>query len=144
MKTFEGDKSEHSSMIANFVGASAKSIISKGNELTVTFTSDLYINKKGFSASFKSHNLADKRLPSSGNDKVRILCAIDFHQLLNIECGGAISQEHGQVMSPNFPNPYLNNADCIWTITSGSGTPMYLKLLVFKVWKFYFILLCTQ
>ncbi len=73
-----------------------------------------------------------------------LLFAIDFHRLSKIECGGTISQEHGQVMSPNFPNPYLNNADCIWTITSGSGTPMYLKLLVFKVWKFYFILLCTQ
>ncbi|CAH1775425.1 unnamed protein product [Owenia fusiformis] len=32
-------------------------------------------------------------------------------------CGGAFTEESGVVISPNYPNPYPHDAQCVWTIT---------------------------
>lgn len=34
-----------------------------------------------------------------------------------IECGGAFTSPHGLFTSPNYPNNYGANEECIWTIT---------------------------
>ena len=33
-----------------------------------------------------------------------------------IDCGGMLSAQRGVITSPNFPNGYQNNLNCIWTI----------------------------
>ena len=33
-----------------------------------------------------------------------------------VECGGMLSEKSGVITSPNFPNGYPNNLNCIWTI----------------------------
>lgn len=32
-------------------------------------------------------------------------------------CGGAFTTAQGVVISPNYPNPYQRDAQCVWTIT---------------------------
>ena len=32
-------------------------------------------------------------------------------------CGGDYTSEEGIIISPNYPNAYPQNANCIWTIT---------------------------
>lgn len=36
--------------------------------------------------------------------------------LIDPGCGGAITDDSGVIISPNYPNDYNHNADCIWTI----------------------------
>ncbi|KAL2100691.1 hypothetical protein ACEWY4_002452 [Coilia grayii] len=35
-----------------------------------------------------------------------------------LQCGGAFTESKGEFFSPNYPDAYPNNADCIWTIQS--------------------------
>lgn len=32
-------------------------------------------------------------------------------------CGGTFTDESGILISPNYPNPYNHNAQCVWTVT---------------------------
>ena len=36
-------------------------------------------------------------------------------------CGGELTSEHGGIASPNFPDGYPENAECVWTITTSPG-----------------------
>ena len=45
-----------------------------------------------------------------------VITAVCFSDT-NGECGGNFNSDSGIVASPNFPDPYGNNMDCIWNIT---------------------------
>ncbi len=36
-------------------------------------------------------------------------------------CGGDLEMEAGQLESPNFPEDYQPNKECIWKIRQGAG-----------------------
>ncbi|KAF5899716.1 deleted in malignant brain tumors 1 protein-like, partial [Clarias magur] len=36
----------------------------------------------------------------------------------DLQCGGDLTQSHGGIYSPNYPNDYPDNADCTWRIQS--------------------------
>ena len=36
-------------------------------------------------------------------------------------CGGRYTTDNGVLISPNYPNPYPHNAQCVWTISVPSG-----------------------
>ncbi|XP_071787824.1 cubilin-like isoform X2 [Asterias amurensis] len=36
-------------------------------------------------------------------------------------CGGVLTDDDAILISPNYPNPYNHNAECIWTIQIGAG-----------------------
>jgi hypothetical protein len=38
-------------------------------------------------------------------------------------CGGDLEMEAGQLESPNFPEDYQPNKECIWKIRQGAGVP---------------------
>ena len=41
--------------------------------------------------------------------------------LLAVVCGGLLAGPSGEIRSPNAPNPYPNNVQCVWTIEVPSG-----------------------
>lgn len=46
------------------------------------------------------------------------MCYIVF---LLLGCGGILHNNEGSITSPNFPNEYPNNAECIWEIRVADG-----------------------
>lgn len=48
-------------------------------------------------------------------------------------CGGEIIKEHGHVSSPNYPDYYKPNKECIWKITVPEGFSVALKFQSFEV-----------
>lgn len=45
-----------------------------------------------------------------------------------IGCGGDLNSENGTFTSPNWPNPYPHNRECIWRITVPIGKRIQLNL----------------
>ena len=48
-------------------------------------------------------------------------------------CGGEFTDNSGQLTTPNHPNNYPNNKNCIWKITVPDNAQVSLKFHVFKV-----------
>lgn len=44
-------------------------------------------------------------------------------------CGGTLSSPTGQIISPNYPQPYGQNAMCTWKIVTSAGSYLQLVLL---------------
>ncbi len=51
-------------------------------------------------------------------------------------CGGDLEMEAGQLESPNFPEDYQPNKECIWKIRQGAGVPKKIHNIVhtFKIY----------
>ena len=37
------------------------------------------------------------------------------------DCGGELSGQEGEIVSPGYPDVYPNNAVCVWTLTGAEG-----------------------
>ncbi|KAK3802337.1 hypothetical protein RRG08_010589, partial [Elysia crispata] len=48
-------------------------------------------------------------------------------------CGQALTGNEGTLQSPNYPNNYTNNAQCVWTITTDPGTQVVLSVSAFDL-----------
>jgi len=48
-------------------------------------------------------------------------------------CGGELMMESGQLESPNYPEDYQPNKECIWKITVPVGFQVALKFQSFEV-----------
>lgn len=50
-------------------------------------------------------------------------------------CGGEVmvTDEQGHLESPNFPDDYLPNKECVWKLTAPEGYQVGLKFNVFEV-----------
>ncbi|CAH2282322.1 cubilin [Pelobates cultripes] len=88
-----------------FCGSSTPSTMhTTDNELFVRFISDSSNEGKGFKLTYQAMNLA---------------------------CGGTIyvsdSNPTGYIISPNYPNNYPQNSDCIWTIIVQNGESVQLS-----------------
>jgi len=49
-------------------------------------------------------------------------------------CGGEISKETGILSSPNYPDYYKPNKECVWKISVPEGYSVALKFQSFEVW----------
>ncbi|XP_063226608.1 cubilin [Bacillus rossius redtenbacheri] len=41
-------------------------------------------------------------------------------------CGGTLSSSNGAIMSPNYPLPYHENAECFWKISTSRGSAIHI------------------
>lgn len=41
--------------------------------------------------------------------------------LLPVPCGGNLTERRGTILSPGFPEPYLNSLNCVWKIMVPEG-----------------------
>ena len=48
-------------------------------------------------------------------------------------CGGELMMESGQLESPNYPEDYQPNKECIWKVTVPVGFQVALKFQSFEV-----------
>ncbi|CAH0395162.1 unnamed protein product [Bemisia tabaci] len=83
-------------------------ITSTGNIMTITFVSDSSINMDGFSANY---------------------LMLDGSRM----CGGNFYSTTGYLRTPNYPNRYPYNRNCIWTITVQPGQQIKLHFKNFTL-----------
>lgn len=48
-------------------------------------------------------------------------------------CGGEVKQDSGQIQSPNYPDDYQSNKECVWKITVAEGFNVGISFQSFEV-----------
>ncbi|XP_029114257.1 CUB and sushi domain-containing protein 1-like isoform X1 [Scleropages formosus] len=48
-----------------------------------------------------------------------------------VPCGGNLTQRTGIILSPGFPETYLNNLSCVWTIAVPQGSGIQIQVMSF-------------
>ncbi|XP_053120680.1 cubilin [Hemicordylus capensis] len=81
-------------------------VTSFGSALFINFVSNNAITAKGFHATFAASTSA---------------------------CGGTFHMERGAFNSPEFPEPYPPNIECVWNILSSPGNRLQLSFTEFQV-----------
>lgn len=51
----------------------------------------------------------------------------------SVGCGGELSGSSGLFNSPDYPNKYPDNRECIWYVTTSAGSSMTLTIHEFDV-----------
>ena len=57
-------------------------------------------------------------------------------------CGGELTMEQGKLESPNYPDDYQPNKECVWLLTVPEGFQVALRFDSFEVlirWFGYFL-----
>ncbi|XP_067326675.1 cubilin [Anolis sagrei] len=81
-------------------------ISSTGNAIVVRFKTDRSVNGRGFNATW---------------------------QEISGGCGGVFQAPHGEIHSPNYPQPYGNGTDCSWVIRVDFGHRVMLNFTDFAI-----------
>ncbi|XP_075684851.1 cubilin [Rhinoderma darwinii] len=81
-------------------------VTSFSNALVINFVSNNYTNGKGFHASYSPSLSA---------------------------CGGTLHMENGAFNSPNYPDIYPPNTECVWNILSSPGNRLMLTFMPFSL-----------
>ncbi|KAL2085662.1 hypothetical protein ACEWY4_018982 [Coilia grayii] len=81
-------------------------ITSFSDALVVNFTSDPSVSKKGFRATYAASTSS---------------------------CGGNFHMESGAFNSPNYPDAYPPNIECVWKIHSSPGNRLQLSFVMFQL-----------
>ncbi|XP_045916959.1 cubilin [Micropterus dolomieu] len=76
------------------------------NSLVVNFISDHSVSRKGFRATYSASTSS---------------------------CGGDLVMESGAFNSPNYPDAYPPNVECVWTIRSSPGNRLQLSFIIFHL-----------
>lgn len=50
-----------------------------------------------------------------------------------LACGGIYDTIRGTISSPNYPNNYLRDSECVWTIKASVGNRMSLNFIDFEL-----------
>ncbi|XP_060950209.1 cubilin [Limanda limanda] len=81
-------------------------LTSFSNSLVVNFISDHSVSRKGFRATYSASTSS---------------------------CGGDLVMESGAFNSPNYPDAYPPNVECVWTIKSSPGNRLQLSFIIFHL-----------
>nr|XP_046226989.1 cubilin [Scatophagus argus] len=81
-------------------------VTSFSNSLVVNFISDHSVSRKGFRATYSASTSS---------------------------CGGDLVIESGTFNSPNYPDAYPPNVECVWTIRSSPGNRLQLSFVTFHL-----------
>ncbi|XP_078420929.1 scavenger receptor cysteine-rich domain-containing protein DMBT1-like isoform X3 [Cetorhinus maximus] len=85
--------STNSVLLSKFCNGSDEIFTSSSSSMTIYFRSDSSVTRRGFAANYSS-------LPNNDGGS----------------CGGYLDAAYGSILSPNYPYPYPNNAQCSWYI----------------------------
>ena len=119
-------------------------VISTGSRMLLTYkTSEHSVHHTGFIAVYegKLFKQGDQKWPFSnvtgGTKNPSDLSSFLFFSnelfLSEAVCGGELNMESGQLESPNYPEDYVPNKECIWVITVPLGFQVALKFQSFEV-----------
>ncbi|XP_062388450.1 deleted in malignant brain tumors 1 protein-like [Sardina pilchardus] len=111
IKVFDGPASDQR-LIGLLCGTQTETghFTSTRNELTVVFSSDSSTSHPGFKAQYSFvdvPSLAEYPSPAPTEDPKE-----------TSKCGSVMVEPKGEFSSPNYPEPYPNNAKCTWSIQS--------------------------
>ncbi|XP_072333726.1 scavenger receptor cysteine-rich domain-containing protein DMBT1-like [Scyliorhinus torazame] len=109
--------STNSPLIATICTGTNHAFTSSSNTMTIYFKSDHLKTGAGFTAHYYSQPLF--QITTVGPD--------------GLPCGGMLETESGSFTSPNYPEPYPNNAKCIWYIQVAKRHRITLKLDGFQL-----------
>ena len=102
----------------------AEPIISTGSRMLLTYkTSEHSPLHTGFLAAYEGKE----------NEIIQSKRAAKHLNLIIAVCGGELNMESGQLESPNYPEDYVPNKECIWVITVPVGFQVALKFQSFEV-----------
>jgi hypothetical protein len=59
-----------------------------------------------------------------------LLFAVTFEEQ---ECRFVLTSESGIIASPNYPNRYGSNENCLWNVSPASGLPIHIDISNFEV-----------
>ncbi len=69
MRVYDSVVKEASARLADLTGTNLPStVVSLSDSMTVQFTSDLYVNMNGFTATYRSHNFAVQSMEFAGRN----------------------------------------------------------------------------
>ncbi|XP_076174105.1 cubilin isoform X2 [Ptiloglossa arizonensis] len=88
-------------------------------------------------------NVIPLPLTSNGNAlTVHLYASYDFfghfaimYSVLNSACGGTYTSYQGIIASPNYPNTYPLNSECIWILNNSPGNKLTLSFNEFELQK---------
>ncbi|KAI1231216.1 hypothetical protein IHE44_0008153 [Lamprotornis superbus] len=94
---------QHSRLLSSLSGShSGESLpLATTNQILIKFSSKGQSTAKGF------HFVYQAQIPSA--------------LLTAVPCGGNLTERKGTILSPGFPEPYLNSLNCVWKITVPEG-----------------------
>ncbi|XP_068160694.1 cubilin [Antennarius striatus] len=81
-------------------------VTSFSNSLVVNFMTDQSVSRRGFRATYSASTSS---------------------------CGGDLVMESGAFNSPNYPDAYPSNVECVWTIRSSPGNRLQLSFITFHL-----------
>ncbi|XP_072020163.1 LOW QUALITY PROTEIN: cubilin-like [Amphiura filiformis] len=94
---YDNSTTSHDGDLGRYCGSTPPhTITTEGNLMTVVFHTDSSVAREGFTASYIS---------------------LDASTI----CGGQIYSDTGIITSPNFPQNYPHNRECVWTINADAG-----------------------
>ncbi|CAL8142101.1 unnamed protein product [Orchesella dallaii] len=105
VEVLDGEDSEAPSLYKACTGSAPPSLTSRGNALILKIIGEHYYGH-GFRA---------------------------VYDLSSSACGGVLTAANGSITSPNYPNGYPNNVECIWVIRAAPGNQVQLGFRRFDV-----------
>ncbi|XP_060075561.1 cubilin-like [Ylistrum balloti] len=106
---YDNSSAIESSRIGRYCGRmTPPSVTSTSNVMTITFSADSSIAHEGFTASYVTLNASTV-------------------------CGRSLTTSTGVITSPNFPDNYPHQRDCIWTIVAPSNIQILLNVTDFQL-----------
>ncbi|CAM4474958.1 unnamed protein product [Leuciscus chuanchicus] len=90
-----------------------RDLVTAGDTLTISFSSNDKIVDSGFSAAWKAVDPTDIETA--------------------VGCGGLFTSQKGDLQSPNWPNEYPSQAVCTWTIHIPSATGIHIVFTQFEL-----------
>jgi len=107
-------------LIGKFCGTDIPSEIpSQANQMYIRFVSDFSRSMPGFEIRWDS-TTQGKNIKKT-LIMFRILSILIF-VYLTLGCGSTLTAVTGDIISPNYPEPYIMNADCYWKIAVAAGS----------------------
>lgn len=121
------------------------SVTSKTNIMRIEFKSDEGVQKSGFSATYSTttdqcavNNGGCKQICRNTDDSFKCSCKSGFKLHANgvdcvSSCRHEITAPQGVINSPNFPQNYPKNTDCIWIFKAIHGHRPRLEFNIFEL-----------
>ncbi|CAL1294950.1 unnamed protein product [Larinioides sclopetarius] len=101
---------------------------------------DGYWNKSPLLGRFCGNRVTKEKIISSGHRMFIIYHTLPspifykgFQARYEALCGGLLEQAEGTIQSPNYPDEYRANKECIWKITVAPGSQVALTFQAFEV-----------
>ncbi|CAG2059558.1 unnamed protein product [Timema podura] len=103
-------------------------LTSVGNMITINFKSDFSRQMEGFSANYITIDTSTNSCVIVAKKRLYklVFCVLAV-------CGGNYFSATGMIRSPNYPNGYPRNKNCVWKITAPSGQQIMLNVTDFKL-----------